>query len=87
MAPYSLRVLPQMAMSRYMGNRETSNQTKMKNRSRLMNRPKTPATSRNMRAKNSLTRSSSSQQVSTAVKKTMPVNSSMGRAKPSTALW
>ena len=86
MAPYSLLVLPQTAMSRYMGNSETSNQTKMKKRSRLMKRPKTPATSRKVRAKNSLTRCSSSHMVSTPVKKTIPVSSSMGRLKPSAAL-
>ena len=86
MAPYSLRVLPQTAMRGYMGKRETSYHTKMKNRSMLMKTPKTPATSRNVNAKNSFTRVSSSHMVSTPVKSTIPVRSSMGRLKPSAAL-
>jgi hypothetical protein len=49
-APYSLRVVPQMPMSRYMGNRETSNQTKIKNRSMLIKSPNTPVTSKKYKA-------------------------------------
>ncbi len=86
MAPYSFRVLPQMAMSGYMGKRETSYQTKMKKRSMLMKTPKTPATSKKVKAKNSLTRTSNSHMVSTPVKRTIPVSMSMGRLKPSAAL-
>ena len=45
-APYSLRVLPQMAISGYIGKSETSYQMKMKKRSSVMKSPKTPVTSR-----------------------------------------
>ncbi len=86
MAPYSLRVLPQMAMSGYMGKSETSYHTKRKKRSIAMKTPKTPATIRKVKAKNSLTRWVSSHIVRTAVKSTIPVRASMGRLKPSTAL-
>jgi hypothetical protein len=39
-------VLPHTAINRYIGNRDTSYQMKMKNRSKLMKSPKTPVTSR-----------------------------------------
>ncbi len=86
MAPYSLRVVPQMAISGYMGKRETSYQTNRKNRSMLIKKPNTPATSTKERAKNSLTLTSSSHMVSTPVKWTMPVRRMRGRLKPSAPL-
>ena len=86
MAPYSLRVPPQMAISGYMGKSETSYHTKIQKRSMDMKTPYTPATSRKMRAKNSFTRTSRSHMVQTPVKSTTAVSRIMGRLIPSTPL-
>ena len=83
-AEYSLRPVPQMAMSMYIGISSSSQKRKNRSRSRELNTPITAVCSTNSQKKCSRTRVSMRHDASTAHNPRIPVRATNGALRPST---
>ncbi len=83
-AEYSLRPLPQMEMSMYIGTSSTSQNRKKSTKSSAVNTPSTPVSKSSIQAKYSLGRSSMFQEISTESRVRNVVSSTSSMLMPST---
>ncbi len=84
MAEYSLRPVPHMEMSRYMGSNSSSQNRKNSKKSREVNTPMTAVCSTSSHAKYSRIRCSTRHEASTAHRPMRAVNNTSGALRPST---
>ena len=85
-AEYSLRPVPQMEISMYMGSSSSSQNRKNISRSRVANTPITAVCNSSSQMKYSFTRWLTRQEASTAQNPSSPVRAIRGALNPSTAM-